>query len=299
MKHSVTPVRPTAEHLAPLSVGYENLLGEKYIIESYSSSSKINPDLEELIETLAYTRPKWLFVGCKCLRHRGFYSFNVFEGEEYLGSIGIDSHSSDVKYVVDNPRIDKKKERTLRTHSLTTRDLKKAKNAINKNFGVKNVEEQLAELDTQARAGLGSLRSSRYSNYKFALNRLVQLITPAIEKQPELFAAMCPEIDSEVLEDFEEHKHKADTTKSVNDALRNNLGMFIITRGGEYLIKNLADEQNPTKTLTSEAVPFEIKRKLGMLKLLPTGATLQGVGYKIGDTTFFIAGDWSEPQELV
>ena len=222
----------------------------------------------------------------------------MFEGDEYLGSVGVDSGRSDFRYVINNARMDRKKTRTHRTHSLTTRDIKKAKKEINKNFGPKSAEEQLAELDTTARAGLGSLSASRYSDYRLAFNKLVQLITPAIEIQPELFASMCPEIDSKVLEDCAEHKHKTDTTKSVNEALRNALGVFIITRGGEYLVKDLADNNGASNTLTSEAIPFEIKRKLGMLKLLPVGATLQDVGYKIADDKFFIVGDWSEPQGL-
>lgn len=293
MKHRKKPVRPTADKV--VSLGFENLVGDKWIGETYSDAEnvayKIIANLEELIESLAHTRPKWFFVGCNIHGSLGYINFNVFEGDEYLGSVGVDSGRSDFRYVINNARIDRKKTRTHLTHSLTTRDIKKAKKEINKNFGAKNAEEQLAELDTTARAGLGSLSAIRYTDYKTAFNKLVELITPAIERQPELFAAMCPEIDSKVLEDCAEHKHKTDTTKSVNEALRNALGVFIITRGGEYLVKDLAATGGASNTLTSEAIPFEIKRKLGMLKLLPVGATLQDVGYKIADDKFFIVGE--------
>ena len=289
MKHNRTPVRPTADKV--VSIGFENLVGGKWLAVNDSSAYKVTANLEELIDTLAHTRPKWFFVGCNSHGSLGFINFNVFEGDEYLGSVGVDSGRSDFRYVINNARMDRKKTRTHLTHSLTTRDIKKAKKEINKNFGPKSAEEQLAELDTTARAGLGSLSASRYSDYRLAFNTLVQLITPAIEKQPELFAAMCPEIDSKVLEDCVEHKHKTDTTKSVNEALRNALGVFIITRGGEYLVKDLAATDGVSNTLTSEAIPFEIKRKLGMLKLLPVGATLQDVGYKIADDKFFIVGE--------
>ena len=289
MKHHRTPVRPTADKV--VSLGFENLVGGKWLAVNDSSAYKVTANLEELIDTLAHTRPKWFFVGCNSHGSLGFINFNVFEGDEYLGSVGVDSGRSDFRYVINNARMDRKKTRTHLTHSLTTRDIKKAKKEINKNFGPKSAEEQLAELDTTARAGLGSLSASRYSDYRLAFNTLVQLITPAIEKQPELFAAMCPEIDSKVLEDCAEHKHKTDTTKSVNEALRNALGVFIITRGGEYLVKDLAATDGVSNTLTSEAIPFEIKRKLGMLKLLPVGATLQDVGYKIADDKFFIVGE--------
>ena len=296
MKHNRTPVRPTADKV--VSIGFENLVGDKWLAVNDSSAYKVTANLEELIDTLAHTRPKWFFVGCNSHGSLGYINFNVFEGDEYLGSVGVDSGRSDFRYVINNARMDRKKTRTHLTHSLTTRDIKKAKKEINKNFGPKSAEEQLAELDTTARAGLGSLSASRYSDYRLAFNTLVQLITPAIEKQPELFAAMCPEIDSKVLEDCAEHKHKTDTTKSVNEALRNALGVFIITRGGEYLVKDLAATDGASNTLTSEAIPFEIKRKLGMLKLLPVGATLQDVGYKIADDKFFLVGDWSESQGL-
>ena len=289
MKHRRAPVRPTADKV--VSLGFENLVGDKWLVANDSSAYKVTANLEELIESLAYTRPKWLFVGCNSHGSLGYINFNVFEGDEYLGSVGVDSARSDFRYVIDNARIDRKKTRTHLTHSLTTRDIKKAKKEINKNFGPKSAEEQLAELDNTARAGLGSLSNIRYTDYKTAFNKLVELITPAIEKQPELFAAMCPEIDSKVLEDCAEHKHKTDTTKSVNEALRNALGVFIITRGGEYLVKDLADNNGASNTLTSEAIPFETKRKLGMLKLLPVGATLQDVGYKIADDKFFIVGE--------
>ena len=289
MKHRKTPVRPTADRV--VSLGLENLVGYKWLGVERNNVYKTTANLEELIESLAYTRPKWFFVGCNSHGSLGYLTFEVFEGDEYLGSVGVDNARSDFRYVIDNARMDRKKTRTHLTHSLTTRDIKKAKKEINKNFGPKSAEEQLAELDTTARAGLGSLSASRYSDYRLAFNKLVQLITPAIEKQPELFAAMCPEIDSKVLEDCAEHKHKTDTTKSVNEALRNALGVFIITRGGEYLVKDLAATDGVSNTLTSEAIPFEIKRKLGMLKLLPVGATLQDVGYKIADDKFFIVGE--------
>ena len=289
MKHRKTPVRPTADRV--VSLGLENLVGYKWLGVERNNVYKTTANLEELIESLAYTRPKWLFVGCNSHGSLGYLTFEVFEGDEFLGSVGVDNARSDFRYVIDNARIDRKKTRTHLTHSLTTRDIKRAKREINKNFGPKSAEEQLAELYTTARAGLGSLSAIRYTDYKTAFNKLVELITPAIEKQPELFAAMCPEIDSKVLEDCAEHKHKTDTTNSVNEALRNALGVFIITRGGEYLVKDLADNNGASNTLTSEAIPFEIKRKLGMLKLLPVGATLQDVGYKIADDKFFIVGE--------
>jgi hypothetical protein len=289
MKNRKIPTRPSEDRL--VSLGSDNLVGEKWLVGEDRSRYNIVANLEELIESLAHTRPKWLFVGCDSYSSYGYSNFDVFEGNEYLGSIGVNSLRSDFKYTVDNERMDKKKTRTLRTYSLTTANIKTAKNAVNRNFGAKNAEEQLAELDTTARAGLGSLSAIRYTDYKTAFNKLVELITPAIEKQPELFAAMCPEIDSKVLEDCAEHKHKTDTTKSVNEALRNALGVFIITRGGEYLVKDLAATGGASNTLTSEAIPFEIKRKLGMLKLLPVGATLQDVGYKIADDKFFIVGE--------
>lgn len=288
MKHRRTPRRPTADKLVSISSHYENLVGETWLANS--RGQVVSSNMDNLIYTLARTRPSWFFVGCAGF-DSGYNRFHVFEGQEYLGSVGVDTSRSDFKYTVDNERIDRKKTRTHLAHSLTTRDLKKAKNAINKNFGPKNAAEQLAELDTQARAGLGSLSAMRYSDYKNAFNLFVETITPAIEQQPELFAAMCPDIDSKVLERCAEHKHKKDATSKVNEALRNSLGLFVITRGSEYLVKDLTDKDGSTKTLTSDALPFEVRRKLGMLKLLSKGTTLQDVGYKIADDKFFIVGE--------
>lgn len=289
MKNRKIPTRPSEDKL--VSLGSDNLVGEKWLVREDRSRYNIVANLEELIESLAHTRPKWLFVGCDSYSSYGYSNFNVFEGNEYLGSIGVNSLRSDFKYTVDNERMDKKKTRTLRTYSLTTANIKTAKNAVNRNFGAKNAEEQLAELDTTARAGLGSLRSMRYSDCRSSVNALVEQITPLIESNPELIAEMFPDIDRKIIDTCAENKHKRDTTTSVDEALRNALGVFIITRGGEYLVKDLADNYGASNTLTSEAIPFEIKRKLGMLKLLPVGATLQDVGYKIADDKFFIVGE--------
>ena len=295
MKNRKIPTRPSEDRL--VSLGSDNLVGEKWLVGEDRSRYNIVANLGELIESLAHTRPKWLFVGCDSYSPYGYSNFDVFEGNEYLGSIGVNTLRSDFKYTVDNERMDKKKTRTLRTYSLTTANIKTAKNAVNKNFGAKNAEEQLEELSTKAKSGLGSLRSMRYSDYRSSVNALVEQITPLIESNPELIAEMFPDIDRKIIDTCAENKHKRDTTTSVEEALRNALGVFIITRNNEYLIKDLANKDNASSTLTSEAIPFEIKRKLGMLKLLPVGATLQDVGYKIADDKFFIAGEWSTPQE--
>jgi hypothetical protein len=81
MKHRKTPVRPTADRV--VSLGFENLVGDKWLGRLTGEENiayKIIANLEELIESLAHTRPKWFFVGCNSHGSLGYINFECVRG---------------------------------------------------------------------------------------------------------------------------------------------------------------------------------------------------------------------------
>ena len=67
----------------------------------------------------------------------------------------------------------------------------------------------------------------------------------------------------------------------------------MVRDGNEYIVR----QGNEVKVYNDESLPFEVRSKLGMLKLVDKGQMISDVGCKVDAEVFVVIPDQKEQQE--
>ena len=240
----------------------------------------------QLVEALAPKRPLWKFEAFNYMGNGFISAFTIWDGSEELGKIhhsldynGRSSSRTD-KYSLYNHRISEKLDR--KDHKTTTK-LDIAVRTVIKEFGVKSKAEVIAsakEAVTQTAKDFDvkAERKARDAQWNIRATLMDTLLArPDVFKQFDWYekeGAPCVE-----------HTQYANMMAVMKSDVENLVGgKLIIQHGDTYIV---VDNVNNV-SYTHQTLPYEIRSKLGMLKLVEPNEFVGGIGFKSNQECFFI-----------
>ena len=206
--------------------------------------------------------------------------FFIYEGSEYLGSVGISYAGSGYRIAVDSHRIteSRKSGRAFRTENLERATL-----AIRKNFYrmpdaervekvMTNVGNQLshAHWDTQ-RDLTGKERAVFEKAKDFATSNMEQYIHQYPDR-------------GVYVEAFAKAKLDHDTTGHISKMQEKGELILVVRESEHYIVK----VGGTITSMTDDALSEDLRAKLGMLKLVENGQCIEGMGFRSDESTFLI-----------
>jgi hypothetical protein len=230
-------------------------------------------------------RPGWKFVGMQNeARGRGdaviCMGFVIFDEDEPLGTVKVDYKGRNYAVIVSNERINAKRERGS---GYATNDTAKAVLAIRKHFYRKEKGERL-EKAREAAAML--INSESYDKQRTKLQAWEHVYAHAkefVSMNMGLYLADFPAITPRVAK-----AHEADAEMKTVDDIKNSFhkgsALLVVRDGSEYIVR-MGDE---VKVYDDNSLPFEIRSKLGMLKLVDKGQMISDVGCKVDAEVFVV-----------
>lgn len=264
----------------------------------------IPPGLERVARRLAQRNPQWKLtfqshpIGSDGVR-RGI-RLKVYHGNEDLGWIGTSrNYNKGVPTIIyDSRALNAKRER--KSYSETTKEDVAVK-VIEKNFFAKPISQILNEQRDAARSMIMDLRSVRRSK----LNGLERDVNSAItrygwdhiaEIKETLVSkyAVAPKLISEVLTTRGSLQELTPFVAAVEQRIGTTappLHVITIMEGVYYVCSREDNSALPPLSYTTDTLPADIKRKIGMLKLVSAQDFIVGVGVRVNSDTYAVLGE--------
>lgn len=249
------------------------------------------PFLAPLLFEIIKRNPQWTLVAKSGNYHerlpdgsrvRLATKFDVVEKREVLGYVGYDrSYSRGDQFVIGNDRISGTMER--QSHTKTTK-LDVALRQIKKHFSPATVDEAFNKALEEASGKLHrTVREADNKKGSFHRN-LYDAMNKFIETNWDMFVDTLNENGKEEARKLKEAEKHAYMLNTIQDMNRKNQAYQVLIRESEYVIKH----KEEITVIPTDMLPQELKLKLGMLKLVPVGQAIDGMGYRGTEDCFII-----------
>jgi hypothetical protein len=244
----------------------------------------------QFLEALAAKRPLWRFEARTAELYTGFViSFDVYHNAENLGyvmhELGYKNGSSTKtdKYKIFNHRISDKLDR--RDHKTTT-NIATAISTVLKEFGVKSTSELIVAAKAEVNKIADRFVSEKFSVFSSRQWDVREHLMDTFLNDPEMFKA-CSWYEKYGEPCLRSHI-KASMMSEVKIKVRDlDGGKIVIQRGDTYIV---VDNVN-NASYTHQTLPYDIRSKLGMLKMVESDKFIANVGFKSDQECFFIFND--------
>ena len=274
-----------------------NLFGKPnvYANPKWNTGGRVLQTNESLYHVLSHflNRPGWKFVGMQNqyrARDNDFIcmGFAIYDDDEALGTVNLDYKGRNYAIIVSNERISAKRERG---NGYATQDTAKAVLAIRKHFYRKEKAERLDKAHTAASRLIGSESCDKNSAKRQAWEHVYAHAKEFVSMNMELYLRDFPSIVPRVAK-----AHEADaemkTVEDIKTSFNKGSALLVVRDGSEYIVRLGAE----VKVYNDDSLPFEIRSKLGMLKLVDKGQMISDVGCKV-DAEVFVVIPHQEQQE--
>jgi len=261
-----------------------------------------DPKLQELVSKLVVDKPNWRFEVCSffrdfnndCIRYRGVVIKN--QNGSKLGSVGVGTRygrrGNVSTLLIHNDRIQKERERA---QEFSTKDVKTALRAINKQFYDKTTEEVVDEAMVNSSNTLSdAYRSFRNKEYKVRSQIESYAVDYVLEHARESFATFVDGKGNKLsgatmnmLADMAEAQAHINTITEVQTLFQNDKTALVIRTQDKYILCIDKD----VKLCDDSTLPDNIKPKLGMLKLVEKGQVISNTGCRVNEETFVVVLD--------
>ena len=279
--------------------GYKNVYRREYKAQNnpYVGSALLDQRVAPFVDAIIAARPKWKPV---CRQGAGmvtkpdgtkapsFGSLQVYsENEEILGEIDTTytyrDNQSQLTYAYDNERLSAKRQRG--SWSKSTK-LDKAVKDVLKNFRPKDTTEIVRARMTIVSELVGEVIRGVHRKFMQPYGKLNEQLTNFVMCNWATLSPMFKEAD--IMFDPELPELYADSMKakemgvSVMDG-----GVSIIVRPNDYLVVR---DSGDVEIKIAEELPAEVRRKLGILKLVEIKQYVPDMGVRCAKDTYFITG---------
>ena len=264
-----------------------------------------DPKLEELVRKLVVDKPNWRFEVCNffrdfnndCIRYRSVVIKN--QNGSKLGSVGVGTRygrrGTVSTLLIHNDRIQKERERA---QEFSTKDVKTALRAINKQFYDKTTEEVVDEAMVNSSNTLSdAYRSFKNKEYKVRSQIESYAVDYVLEHARESFATFVDGKGNKLsgatmnmLADMAEAQAHINTITEVQTLFQNDKTALVIRTQDKYILCIDKD----VKLCDDSTLPDNIKPKLGMLKLVEKGQVISNTGCRVNEETFVVVLDATE-----
>lgn len=269
---------------------------------------EVDDMMKKLLMVLATNNPAWKFVvyskgfvslvrwlkddkGENTVRCNYFklQSVTVFEGKECLGSIRKTYGRSNVDaYLIENERIDSTRERG---RGATTKDTKKAIRLVEKMFGSKTVEERIDAVREDLASIVHHVNQDRSRKYEDTFKRATKGMRMYMLKNWGTLSKIALENggDPQAIDSLLTVRNEAVLAKGMYKCWENENGRVVLIHGNDYVVRSKQEGEGIRTHIYSQTdVPEDIKRGIGMLKLVDVKFYIENVGIRISENAFFL-----------
>jgi hypothetical protein len=263
------------------------------------------PLLGELVSKLVVDKPNWQFevfhfypsAHNNCIAYRCVNIKN--QSGEVLGIVEAGTRygrTGSVQTVeVYNNRISKERERS---RGFSTKDVKAALRAINKQFYDKTTDELVREALSEASDAFSHTRHTFRVRVNKPKNELADLaVEYVIENDKEGFATFVDTKEKKLsgttmnmIVDMVEAETHLRTIDEIMGLFKQERTALVIRNQGGYILRI----DNDVKLCDDSSLPENIKPKLGMLKLVEKGQVISNTGCRVNEETFVVVLDATE-----
>jgi len=260
--------------------------------------SVLAPLLVPFVDALIEKRPKWKFVATNRTgvvklddgTAASSYSFlRVYENNETIGEIDYShtyrNNESQISYAYDNERLAAKRQRG--SWNKTTK-LDKAVKDVLKAFRPKDTTEIVRDRMKL----VGNIVSHRVQietrDFSFSYGKLSDQMPNFVMSNWAILSPMMLEAGLQFDPTLPELYETAEIAKAMGQSIgANGSSLCIIVRPNDYLVVRTSGD---VEIKTSEELPPEVRRKLGMLKLTEVKQYIPNMGIRCAEDTYFITG---------
>jgi hypothetical protein len=278
------------------------MINDKWPIE-------VDDMLKKLLIVLATKNPAWKFV-FKSNRHSAatrwvrennnaentvsykylsLSSAYIFDGKEFLGAVSkVRGRSSVDAYYIENERVSKERSRGS---GATTKDLKKAIRLVEKMFGSKTVEERIDAVREDLGNIVDHVNKDRSRRYEDTFRRATKGMRMYMLKNWGTLSKIALENggDPQAIDSLLTVRNEAVLAKGMYKCWENENGRVVLIHGNDYVVRSKQEgEEKRTHIYSQTDVPEDIKRGIGMLKLVDVKFYIENVGIRIDDNAFFL-----------
>lgn len=263
---------------------------------SLDATTVINPPrgaLSEVIWTLASEHPSWKFVA---VRGNGMgaisgsfvaYEFAVYLDKELLGRIESSKYRCEWSIGITNPRIARQLDRGATTY---TKNVSKAISTVRKLFSPMDVQERVesavTRVDHEAKAAEWSAKRKVRGASEILEDSIRSFALTLKRDEFEVYLNTKPNAHhlTTALHSYERDSVDLEVIMDVKGAIAANAVCTVILNDGKYIVKykavtNVYDDLN---------LPEDVRKKLGLLKLVTDGQMISSIGYRISDQLFVL-----------
>ena len=255
----------------------------------------IHPELVLVLDKLMKERPTWRFKSTERFGSTAHQvkvvSFIIYDGDETLGQLYMENYWRDgaVRYYFDNFRLERARQKNIKNYS-TKPDV--AAKRIVKAFHLKTPKERAAEAFVKMRTDVQNKNANLGWPLRQAKGTLEsELYAYASRNWDEIKPLLGPtaaDIDLPTLMDAcGEYERLA---SAIYDAQGRTVR---VESNGTYLAARGRDRPADTSTFTTEiytdnTLPNDLRGPLGLLKLVEDQTYIEGVGFRVDATLYFI-----------
>lgn len=257
-------------------------IGNEYA-DSAPDKRQTQTQIYEVVAALLGTKPNWRFVGTSASFSSGmvvFNEFKVYEDGEYLGMFGVGYHGRDYKIIVNNERINAKRERG---RGYKTEEPSKALLAIRKHFYRLGQTERIAKMLDEAKSVLQRESHSKAYDTRRALSNLFEHSDEFAKTNLQQYLTQFPQHVNHYTK-FEEAQEIEMVVDSVKDAFDKSESIVVVLDGAHYIVMH----GNDTKTYNNDTLPYDLREKVGLLKLVEDQQMISNVGCRVNADAFVL-----------
>jgi len=246
--------------------------------------SHTQAQIYDTLDMLVSSKPNWRFVATDFVRPdsitRVYTDFNIYEDDEFLGKVTITHKGRSYKIKVSNDRINAARERGTGYY---TEDPVKAQLRIRKTFFKANNDERVEKAAEVAESLLKKENQSKAWEYRHAKDALLDKAGDFAAKNMEAYLQAYPNLLPKKSR-YDDARANYGVVKKIKEAFDNGKSVVVAFDGTHYIVKS----EEGVKTLSDETLPYEMRRKVGLLKLVQDGQMISDVGCRVDGATFVL-----------
>lgn len=243
--------------------------------------------LAETVWLCATKYPLWKFQATYVSTVGYVSMFRVYNNGELLGSIeAVQVPTSGAWAVaVENHRISNAR---ARGKAFRTTTPKNAFDKVRKTFGRKNATERLADAEAKTKTVLRDVSYETQNRFGQADEKHVRALI-AFAKLPNIYEQFLSyaehnEAAAKVVAELEDTKVAMQTMNDVRAKYGKPDSVLVIVDDGEYIVRYT----DHVKIFDDGTMPYNVRAKLGMLKLVEPGKAIDQFGFRVSEDVYVV-----------
>ena len=257
-----------------------------------NASVQTNYYLFLTLNNLTLSKPNWRFKATDSsysAANKVLTAFEIIEDDEVVGTVSIQYKGNTEKIKVRNKRIDDKRERG---NGYFTDDPAKAELAIRKHFYRMAEDERLLKAMQEAKSVVKNENRDKSWAKTRIRNSLLEKSDEFVRRNMAVYLEAYPNLVPVHAEYIEAKAHHA-TTNSLEQALDKDKAMVVVCDGTRYLTQTGRE----VKVFVDEDLSFDLRRKIGLLKLVQDKQMISDVGCRVDSNTFVLLPEAKEQSD--